>query len=305
MLLFLMGYAVVGSSPAHGAPCKSTIVGHVDTVSLKSRTYHNERMLRVWTPPGYDNPANAALKYKVIYLLDGQDAFDVCTAEDHLEMRADETLTALITAGQMEPIIAVGVDGGSPIDVNGQTTDGGAQRAREYLPYPDPNIPTVRDVEGSRFGGFMEDEVMPLVAAHYRILQGPRNTAIWGASYAGVAALYALIQRPDLFGSGDIESPAIQVGNGQMIRDTQSLVEGPTRVAFGVGTAELDAKFPGAEAINHAIVLQVTLLANHLREVAIAPPRVLLTVREGARHNATSFGDRFEVALLFLYAPGK
>jgi predicted alpha/beta superfamily hydrolase len=256
----------------------------------------------VWVPPGYNDPANAAQKYKVLYLLDGQDAFDACTAEDHVEMHADETLTRLITAGKIEPIIAVGVDSGSQIGPDGVATDGEAQRAREYLPYPDPNIPAVRDVEGQKFGLFMQTEVMRLVESRYRAQTGPRNTSIWGASYGGIAALDALIQRPDLFGSGDIESPAIQAGNGQVLRDTELLVEGPSKVALGVGTQELGATFPGASEINATIVREVELLANHLRSIAISPPKVQLIVREGAKHSAADFGDRFEPALLFLYS---
>jgi len=29
-----------------------------DTLSLHSETFHNTRLLRVWLPPGYDDPAN-------------------------------------------------------------------------------------------------------------------------------------------------------------------------------------------------------------------------------------------------------
>ncbi len=286
----------------HEMSCKSTVVGHLDIVPLASRVFDNSRALRVWVPPGYDDAANATKKYKVIYLLDGQDAFDACTAEDHVEMHADETLTRLITSGKIEPIIAVGVDSGSQIDRAGVATDGEAQRAREYLPYPDPNIPTVQDVQGQKFGLFMQTEVMRLVESRYRALTGPRNTSIWGASYGGIAALNALIQRPDLFGSGDIESPAIQAGNGQVLRDTELLVEGPSRVALGVGTQEVGSVFPGAAEINAGIVREVELLANHLRSIAISPPKVQLTVGQGATHSAADFGDRFESALLFLYS---
>jgi hypothetical protein len=34
--------------------------------------------------------------------------------------------------------------------------------------------------------------------------------------HGGVAALYALIHRLDLFGSAIIESPALEVGNGRL-----------------------------------------------------------------------------------------
>ena len=210
-------------------------------------------VLRVWPPPGYGDAANATRKYKVMYMLDGQSLFDACTAFMHEEMRADETLTELITAGKMEPIIVVGVDNGSTENAKGENEDGGLQRTREYIPYPDPVFnPSVKDVVGDEFAGFMETEVMPAVAAKYRVLTGPTNTAIEGVSYGGVAAVYALIRRPDLFGAGSIESPSMQVGNGQMLRDTVSLFAGPRRVAFGVGTAEATDEMPNAAVLNAA-----------------------------------------------------
>jgi predicted alpha/beta superfamily hydrolase len=305
LYVFIIWLGTWCCSHAQESSCRPTVVGHLDIVPLTSRLFNNSRALRVWVPPGYDDAANATKKYKVIYLLDGQDLFDACTTEDHVEMRADETLTRLIATGKIEPIIAVGIDGGSQIDRDGVATDGGAQRAREYLPYPDPNIPAVRDIQGEKFGAFMQTEVMPLVESRYRALTGPRSTSTWGASYGGVAALNALIQRPDLFGSADIESPAIEAGNGQILRDTESLVEGPSRVALGVGTEELGSTFAGAAEINAALVREVQLLANHLRSIEISPPQVQLTVREGAKHSAKDFGDRFESALLFLYSSTK
>jgi predicted alpha/beta superfamily hydrolase len=303
LTIFIISFAAAASCcRGQGGPCHPSVSGRLRIIPLRSRIFHNERKLRVWIPPGYDDLYNISKKYKVLYLLDGQDVFDVCTAEDHHEMHADETLTQLISAGKIDPIIAVGVDAGSPIDSRGKPTDGGVQRAVEYLPFPDPDVPAVRAVKGQKFGAFMQHEVMPLVAANFRILTGPSNTAIWGASYGAVAALYALINRPDLFGAGDVESPAIQVGNGQMMRDTEFLVQGPSRIVFGVGTEEV-SDFPGAEVINSAIVQEVRVLADHLRAVAISPPQVRLTVSEGAKHTQEDFGDRFGSALVFLYAP--
>lgn len=290
-----------GVAHAQKLSCTSTVVGRLEIFPLKSSIFRNTRMLRVWLPPGYGDPQNARRQYKVLYLLDGQSAFDACTAEDHEELGADEVLTRLIALESIEPIIAVGVDNGSPIDANGQVPDQERQREREYLPWPDPNIPSVQDVAGSRFPAFMQDEVMPAIASRYRVQTGPRSTAIWGASYSGVAAVYALIKRPDLFGLGIIESPAVTVGNGQMLRDTASLVEGPSRVAIGVGTKELGGDFPGAAEIDAAIVHQVQLLADHFRATAIAPPQVQLTVREGAKHSTSDFGARLAAALTFLF----
>lgn len=288
---------------AQEKPCTPTVVGQLEIMPLTSRVFHNTRMLRVWLPPGYGDAANAGKKYKVLYLLDGQSLFDGCTAFMHEEMRADETLTELITAKKIEPMIVVGVDNGSSDDRKGGNADGGLQRAREYLPYADPKIfPSVTDVVGDKFPFFLETEVMPSIAAKYRILTGPENTALGGASYGGVATIYALIHRPDLFGSGIVESPSVQVGNGQLLRDTVSLVFGPKRVSFGVGTAEIDDMQDSA-ALNAMLVRLVTTLADHFRAIAVTPPQVQLTVVPGAKHSTKYFGERFGAALLFLYGP--
>jgi predicted alpha/beta superfamily hydrolase len=143
---------------------------------------------------------------------------------------------------------------------------------------------------------------MPAIAAKYPVQTGPEHTAIWGASYGGVAALYALIHRPDLFGSGIVESPALEAGNGQLLRDTAELVIAPKRIAIGIGTAELKAEVPGALAFNAAWVREVKQLTQNLK-AAYLPGEVQLTITEGGQHNYPTFGQRFAGSLLFLYGP--
>ncbi|HEY6374964.1 MAG TPA: alpha/beta hydrolase-fold protein [Edaphobacter sp.] len=305
LCFLVVSFAVVlpFATQAQEQVCKPTLVGHLDIFPLTSRVFHNTRMLRVWLPPGYEDAANLQRKYKVLYLLDGQSLFDACTAFEHEEMRADETLTALITDGKIEPIIVVGVDNGSPDDGKGGNTDNGEQRAREFLPYADPIFnPSLRDVAGDEFPGFMEREVMPPVEKKYRVLTGRENTGLGGVSYGGAATVYALIRRPDLFGSGIIESPSMQIGNGQVLRDTVSMWTGPQRVALGVGTEEA-YDMPDAARMSATMVRDVTELAEHFKAIGAAPPKVQLTVAQGAHHSTRYFGERFAAALLFLYTP--
>ena len=120
--------------------CSPKVVGHLETLKLSSRVFHNYRNLRVWLPPGYDDPTNATKKYPVLYLLDGASVFDACTAYLHETLGADRTLTDLISAGKIAPLIAVGIENGS--DAAGPL-DTGQQREREFLPYPDPTEPEI------------------------------------------------------------------------------------------------------------------------------------------------------------------
>ena len=50
--------------------------------------------LRIWLPSGYSDPSAEKKKYPTLYMLDGQNAFDDCTAYpgEH-ELQADETVT--------------------------------------------------------------------------------------------------------------------------------------------------------------------------------------------------------------------
>lgn len=293
---------------AEERPCNPTVTGHLDIFPIVSATFHNTRDLRVWLPPGYDDPANAAKKYPVLYLLDGKGAFDACTAYLHEEMRADETLTELITSGRIPPLIAVGIDNGSDIiaqNSDDPNADKSTGRAREYLPYPDMYYePTIRDVRGAQLPDFLEHDVMPAVAAKYRILGGGKNSALWGASLSGAAALYIAIQRPDLFDRMIIESPSMQVGNGRLLRDSVSLTNAPHRIALGIGTQEaLDSWFPDAATLNAGWLRMMRSLAENLKATAYTPPQVQLTVVEGAHHSNAEFGKRFAAGLLFIYAP--
>jgi predicted alpha/beta superfamily hydrolase len=293
---------------AQEKPCTSTVAGHLEIIPLASRTFHNHRNLRVWLPPGYDDPANVQKKYPVLYILDGNSAFDACTAFAHDELHADETLTTLITSGKIPPLIAVGIDNASDIlghTPDGQNLDNGEARAREYLPYPDTFLsPGVEDVLGAHFPEFLEHEVIPAIAAKYRALIGPQNSALWGDSYAGAAALYISLHRPDLFDRVIIESPSLQSGNGQLLRESVSLTNLPHHIALGIGTAEaLESQFPNAAVLNAAWVRLMHTLADNLNAAAYTPPQLQLTVGEGAHHATGEFGKRLPAALLFLYAP--
>ena len=117
--------------------------------------------------------------YPVLYLLDGDSLFDACTAYLHEELYIDETLTTLITSGTIPPLIAVGVDNGSDvIDQNSDRpkSDNGSGRAIEYMPYSGTAfLPALRDVRGAQLPDFLEHDVMPAVAAKYRVLSDSKK----------------------------------------------------------------------------------------------------------------------------------
>src|SRR6266851_10393035 len=109
-------------SPASGSEDSPDLAGELRLHEFQSRIFRNTRMLRVWLPPGYDDPENEGRHYPVFYLNDGQNLFDRATAFIGVEWQVDETADRLIREDKIPPLIIVGLD------------NAGKDRAREYLP---------------------------------------------------------------------------------------------------------------------------------------------------------------------------
>ena len=75
---------------------------------FRSRIFRNTRLLRVWLPPGYDEPLNGGRRYPVLYLNDGQNLFESATSFNGVEWQVDETGDRLIREGTVPPMIIVG-----------------------------------------------------------------------------------------------------------------------------------------------------------------------------------------------------
>jgi enterochelin esterase-like enzyme len=171
--LFLALFPVLAT--AQTPACTSTATGDLTILSFPNKTFGTAGFLNIWLPPGYASRANASRRYPVLYMLDGQILFDDCRGGIP-EWHIDETLTRLIEAGSIDPLIVVGIDPG--------------RRMHEFLPYKDTVFsPASPEPAGKLFPDFLANEVAPFIAARYRIEKGPQ--AIGGSSYGGVAALYA------------------------------------------------------------------------------------------------------------------
>ena len=262
---------------------ESTVIGRLDIKTIDAKVFPYPHTLRIWTPPGYDDPANAAKTYPVLYLLDGQNLFDRATSYSGTEWGVDETVTKLIGEGKIPPLVVVGVD------------NAGEKRAEEYLTDDDPFNPGARDTKGRLFPGFLIKDVMPFVKANYRIAEGPDNTAIGGSSYGGIAALNFAINEPFLASRVLIESPSLQVGNGAVFRETLDLARISGRIYIGMGSQET-----GKPDIDRMHVNGAHRLAENLASAAF-PSVVHLTVGEGDKHHESAWSRRLPEALTFLY----
>lgn len=175
--------------------------------------------------------------FPVIYHLDANAAF--ATLADALALQS-----ARPEATGVEPAVLVGI--GYPTD---RPLDP-VRRTFDYTP----------DVDGARlaprpdgtawpptggaaaFLGFIEEDLKPAIAAEFAI--DPARQALFGHSFGGLFALYALFHRPGAFRSIIAASPSIWFGGGAILDSerafTAALGEGhrDVRVMIAVGALE-------------------------------------------------------------------
>lgn len=237
----------------------------------------------VWLPPGYDAPENADRRYPVLYMLDGQNLFQ--RPEGQREWLLDEVANAMITIGEIEPMVIVGIP------------HAGDYRADEYLPLP---VIDGVDASAEAFVGLLEYEVIPRVERAFRVSTRAQDRFIGGASLGAIAAMYAATERPGVFAGGVLaESPSLLVGDGSLRTHFMGVTSWPERVYIGMGGAETGPNTEDSnEDRNQAYVDAADELADYVRGQGVATE---LNIVPGQEHNETAWGQRLATSLRFLF----
>jgi enterochelin esterase family protein len=140
--------------------------GRLEERTLKSERLGNERIVRVYTPPGYDPKGSP---YPLVVILDGR----TYTAE----IPTPTILDNLLAAGRIPPIVAVFVANPSA-----------ESRLAEFTCNP-------------KFAEFLARELIPWVRGGWHVTTDPARTAIAGSSLGGLAAACAAVSTPEIFGN--------------------------------------------------------------------------------------------------------
>lgn len=271
------------AGPAGGVIHVQAATGDLRLHEFRSRIFRNTRFLRVWLPPGYDDPANAELHYPVLYLNDGQNLFEASTSFTGVEWQVDETGDRLVRDRVVPPMIIVGMD------------NGGKDRIREYMPHRSLQ-PMMLRVHGTRYPTFLFKEVIPFMAGNYRVANGPENTGLGGSSLGALIALYTAAVRPGAIGRLLLESPSLWASNRQLIRLSRSVKRWPERIFLATGTAEA-----GRRDKDQSMVDDVRELAAILRRAGLDDTHLRLVVEDGSTHHEAAWARRFPQALAFLF----
>lgn len=246
--------------------------------SFTSRFLPAPRDVIVYTPPGYDQHPDQT--YPVLYMQDGQNLFDPATAYIRgRTWRMHEHADAAIEAGEVEPVVIVGVN------------NTGDRRVAEYTPEPDWQL---GGGEGEAYGRLLTEELMPWIASQYRIREEREHTGIGGSSLGGLVSLYLGLRYPARFGKLAVLSPSVWWNHksilGFLNEHAPQIWERP-RLWLDVGELE------GRRTVENAEQLDRRLRAN-----GWVPGETLYFERvAGGTHDEASWAERVRPMLGFLY----
>jgi len=257
--------------------------GELRLHEFSSRIFRNKRFLRVWVPAAYDTPENAAHRYPVFYLNDGQNLFESSTSFAGIEWQVGETAGRMIEQKLIPPMIFVGIDNAK------------VERLKEYLPYRSVNPPVLRP-RGDRFPEFLLREVMPFLDKRYRIARGPENTALGGSSLGALISLYVVLAIPGVFGYAMLESPSLWVANRKILRQCRGFRTWPQKIFLGVGTREAGRDDKDLQTVENVRELQRIFVRSGLDE-----RRLRVEIADGATHSEGAWAARFPEALQFFF----
>ena len=246
--------------------------------SFGSTHLEENRSVLVYVPPGY--AADAERRYPVLYMNDGQNLVNPEDAFGGVAWAVDETAQALILAGEIEPLIIVGIYN-TPRRVD-EYTHVKAERGR------------MRGHGGKadQYGRMIIEELKPFIDKEYRTKPEREFTGLGGSSLGGLVSLYLGLKRPDVFSRLAVISPAVWWANNQIIRDAARIGERlPLRIWLDIGKNE------GSRIKHQVRALKEILLADGWQ---IGADLAYYEIPD-ARHDESAWAARFGEVLKFLY----
>jgi len=144
-------------------PSKHYPPGKIETYSFHSTILNNTRKVHIYTPHDYSHTSHLQ---ELLIVFDGNSFIN--------NLSIAKTLNYLIYEKEIPSCIAVAID---PVN------------RLEELTYND------------KMNAFLTKELLSWIQAKYRVHQEAQHTTIAGFSLGGLAACYAALQNPDIFGN--------------------------------------------------------------------------------------------------------
>lgn len=256
-------------------------MGTLRTIPGWTSRFLAPRQITIYTPPGY---AESDERYPVLYLHDGQNLFEAHRAFVPGEIwQVKSTADTLIRAGEIEPLIIVGIDHAGP------------QRIDEYTPTMD--LRSKRGGLAKAYGRLLVEELKPWIDAEYRTHPDACHTAIGGSSLGGLVSLYLGFRAPHIFGRLAIMSPSLWWDRKIMLlRLRANIHRRRARLWLDIGTREGRAH---AQTVSQTRQLRDELLERGWRQ----GHDLFYFEDAGAMHTERAWAQRLPMVLKFLFPP--
>jgi len=211
---------------------------------------------------------------------DGQNLFDPRTSFiPGRTWQVANTADAVITSGGVEPLIVVGI------------ANTGEHRLAEYTPTRDWKM---GGGEAHKYGELLTEDLLPFIAANYRVRGGLESTGLGGSSLGGLVTLYLGLSHPDIFGKLAVMSPSVWWNHrsivGYVNERAPKMPHHPC-IWLDVGDAE-----------GRRTLADTELLERRLEASGWTPERDLHYERvAGGTHDETAWSQRVAPMLRFLF----
>lgn len=237
------------------------------------------RNVLVYLPPNYGQ--NPEQRYPVMYMHDAQNLFNPEDAFGGVAWEADETAQRLILAGEIDPLIIVGI------------YNSGERRIDDYTPVQSAGgRMRGRGGQADQYGRMIIEELKPFIDQTYLTRPEREFTGIGGSSLGGLVSLHLGFKRPDIFSRVAAISPAVWWANNQIIRETALLPERiPLRIWLDIGKKEGVRIKHQVRAMREMLLAQGWTAGADLGYLEIP----------NARHEEAAWAARFDQVLKFLY----
>ncbi len=160
---------------------------------IHSGILNEDRDLNIYLPDDY---YSSEKRYPVLYLLDGRTHFHHATGAVNF-LSNNEIIPGMIV------VAVVNVD-----------------RDRDFSPVNDERRPTSGGAE--KFLGFMSEELIPSMDDDYRT---SGFNVLVGHSLGGTFAVFALLNKPEVFDAYIAISPYLQYADNYLVRESQTALE--------------------------------------------------------------------------------
>ena len=281
----------LAATPGAGTPVTGAgVTGRVLRHAAFPSAHVAARNVDVWLPPSYDASDGGARRYPVLYVHDSQNQFDPATSYTGIDWGIDEAMTELLAVGAAEPAIVVAV-WNTPLRRHEYMPDVPLTAAQEAIMGPGP-------ARSPAYVRFLTDELKPFIDRTYRTRKERAATFVMGSSRGGLISLYALAERPDVFGGAAAVSTHWPATDEAMLDYLGARLPAPGmhRLYFDHGTATLDSLYAPGQRRADALV----------RAKGYTPGVDWASrVFEGATHSEAAWRARVHLPLLFLLGRGR